>query len=417
MNVKVLGCITVDDNNKVIEPGSTIGILGGGQLGRMIILAGKAMGYRFVTLDPHSKCPAAQVSDDHIVSKFDDFKGADYLGRNSEVITYEFENVDSAVANRLEEKYYLPQGSLLLKITQNRSNEKSVLRSLGLPVAPFEVIKRDPYEVINNEPLTHLKLVSKDERRLETALLKAVDNLGMPAVMKTTTGGYDGKGQWFIRNERDFISASNAFNRIEFVNSDFIVEKFVPFERELSVIVARNKKGEIETYPVAENIHNNSILHMTIVPARIPVEAQEQAQKIAKQLAIDIDLIGLLAIEMFYKEDGTIYINELAPRPHNSGHYTMDACMTSQFEQHVRAICNLPLGKTDLLTPVVMVNLLGQHIAPFMESIPNMPKEVKFHLYGKSEAVYNRKMGHINVLSASVEDALSIINNLPFIDA
>nr|WP_301553613.1 5-(carboxyamino)imidazole ribonucleotide synthase [Desulfuribacillus alkaliarsenatis] len=407
----------MDDNNKVIEPGSTIGILGGGQLGRMIILAGKAMGYRFVTLDPHSKCPAAQVSDDHIVSKFDDFKGADYLGRNSEVITYEFENVDSAVANRLEEKYYLPQGSLLLKITQNRSNEKSVLRSLGLPVAPFEVIKRDPYEVINNEPLTHLKLVSKDERRLETALLKAVDNLGMPAVMKTTTGGYDGKGQWFIRNERDFISASNAFNRIEFVNSDFIVEKFVPFERELSVIVARNKKGEIETYPVAENIHNNSILHMTIVPARIPVEAQEQAQKIAKQLAIDIDLIGLLAIEMFYKEDGTIYINELAPRPHNSGHYTMDACMTSQFEQHVRAICNLPLGKTDLLTPVVMVNLLGQHIAPFMESIPNMPKEVKFHLYGKSEAVYNRKMGHINVLSASVEDALSIINNLPFIDA
>lgn len=406
----------MEELKKVILPGSSIGILGGGQLGRMLTLSAKAMGYRVAVLDPSSDCPAAQVADTHVQSNYQDSKGANQLGRQADVITYEFENVDSTIVEKLEESNYLPQGSLLLKITNNRSNEKKILSSFGLPVAPYEILKQDPFSLVNNEPTTHIKLVSSDENHLENSLMKALEKLGMPVVMKTTTGGYDGKGQWVIRNERDFISASHVFNQPEYQDTDFIVEKFIPFEKEISVIVARNSRGEIETYPVSENIHVNNILHLSVVPARIPEEKQREAQEIARLIAQNLEIVGLLAVEMFYNQDGSLYINELAPRPHNSGHFTMDASETSQFEQHIRAICNLPLGKPDLLSPVVMANLLGQHMERFMEIIPRLPKEVKFHLYGKKQAVHNRKMGHINVLSSSVEDAFAIIDQLSLYD-
>jgi len=401
-----------------ILPGSTIGILGGGQLGRMMALAGKAMGYCFVTLDPSHNCSCSQVADDHIIAEYKDTKGANLLADKSQVITYEFENVDAEVVENLEKLSYVPQGSILLKITQNRIMEKRALQSFGLPVAPFEIINRDPFEMVNVDTTSHLKLVATSAiTRMEAILMKAIDTLGLPLIMKTATGGYDGKGQWIIRNERDYLTASQVFSQPEYADIDFIVEKFIDFEREISVVVARNCRGEIETFPVAENKHVNNILHMSIVPAHIPAAAEQHARQIAVDIAEQLGLLGVLAVEMFYQADGNIYINELAPRPHNSGHYTMDACETSQFEQHVRAICNLPLGNTTLLTPVVMVNLLGQHIQPFTELLPELPKQVKFHLYGKQGAVHNRKMGHINVVAEDVKQALVIIaTKLSFIE-
>ncbi|OEH85201.1 5-(carboxyamino)imidazole ribonucleotide synthase [Desulfuribacillus stibiiarsenatis] len=374
--------------DKVVLPGSTIGILGGGQLGRMITLAGKAMGYRFVTLDPVNDCPCAQVADEYIQSEYLDEQGATILSQKSSIITYEFENVNASIVEYIEEISDVPQGSKLLKITQNRITEKTTIASMGIPTAPFQVVDS------------------------EVALTKSIETLGLPVVMKTATGGYDGKGQWVIRSNQDLIEAAKAFQHPFYQGIEFIIEQFVPFEKELSVIVARNRKGEVETFPVAENIHCNNILHMSIVPARVQAASLKAAQAIAIKIANHLELVGLLAVEMFYNQDGSIYINELAPRPHNSGHYTMDACITTQFEQHIRAICNLPLGRTDLLSPVVMMNLLGQHMEDFYTLIPSLPKEIKFHLYGKKEAIVNRKMGHINILSETINQALDIADQL-----
>lgn len=370
---------------KVIKPGATVGILGGGQLGRMIALAGRAMGYRFVTMDPTQDAPCGQVSDQQIVARYTDVAGALRLAEQSDVITYEFENVDAEVAEVLETKSFVPQGSRLLRITQNRIREKRAILSIGIPVAPFRVI----------ESMADLE--------------QAIDDLGLPAVMKTATGGYDGKGQWVLRKPTDL---QDAFNSLSHSGVELIVEKFIPFERELSVVAARSQSGELATFPVAENIHQDNILHLSIVPARVEDEIRQQAEQIARQIAEKLDVVGLIAVEMFLTKEGELYVNELAPRPHNSGHFTMDACVTSQFEQHLRAICNLPLGSTSLLTPVVMVNILGEHLAPVLEKIEQLPREAKLHLYGKAESKTKRKMGHLNVLAPSVEEALLAIDNL-----
>ncbi len=398
----------------VYLPGTTIGILGGGQLGRMMALAGRAMGYRFYTLDPTIACPCAQVADRHIVAHFNDGKGATKLVQNCQVITYEFENVNLGIVQQIEKVGDLPQGSILLKITRNRIHEKQMLQSFDLPVAPYQIIERVPFEVAKSGSEEGEQIVPERPATLEALLREKCAQLGLPVVMKTATGGYDGKGQWVIRTEADLEQACNAFSMPEYEQLNFIVEKFVPFEREISVVVARNRRGEVATFPVAENVHVNNILHMSIVPARISQESQQQAEQIARQLASKLNLVGVLAIEMFYNPDGTIYINELAPRPHNSGHYTMDACETSQFEQHIRAICNLPLGGTKLLTPVVMVNLLGQHVEEFMKQLAHLPNNIKFHWYGKKSAANNRKMGHINVLADDIESALQAIEKLTF---
>jgi 5-(carboxyamino)imidazole ribonucleotide synthase len=194
--------------------------------------------------------------------------------------------------------------------------------------------------------------------------------------------------------------------------AELIVEKFIPFEKELSVIAARNRSGELATFPVAENVHRENILHLSIVPARAGEQIKRRAEEIAKQIAEKLDVIGLIAVEMFLTADGEIYVNELAPRPHNSGHYTMDACVTSQFEQHIRAICNLPLGSTKLLTPVVMVNILGEHLPAVIERIDKLPPACKLHLYGKKESKAKRKMGHLNVVADTVEEALREIDQM-----
>ncbi|MGG1674231.1 5-(carboxyamino)imidazole ribonucleotide synthase [Neobacillus sp. NRS-1170] len=370
---------------KVIKPGSTIGILGGGQLGRMISLAGRNMGYRFITLDPTPDSPCGQVADFQITAPFSELKAAKELAESSDVITYEFENVDSNVASILETTSFVPQGSTLLKITQNRIREKSTLQSSDVPVAPYMVIET------------------------ENDITSAIDCLGLPYVMKTATGGYDGKGQWVIRNQDQISIAIEAWNK---AGVDMIIEQFIPFSKELSVIVARNAHGQMKTFPVAENVHTNNILHQSIVPARITDEQRKSAERVALRIAESFQVVGLIAIEMFLTNEGEIIVNELAPRPHNSGHYSMDACITSQFEQHIRAICGLPLGDTTLLSPIIMVNILGQHLGAVLDKMDQLPSTSKLHLYGKKESVENRKMGHINFLGPTIEEVVLQINKL-----
>lgn len=343
------------------------------------------MGYRFVTMDPTPDAPCGQTADEQIVARYDDVEAAMRLAAASDVISYEFENVDAQVAEVLESKSYVPQGSRLLRITQNRIREKTAIQEMGIPVAPFRVVAS----------LADLQ--------------QAVRELGLPAVMKTATGGYDGKGQWVLKSEEEL---AEAYETLAKAGTELIVEQFVPFELELSVIAARNPDGDLAVFPTAENVHQDNILHLSIVPARVSYDIRERAERIALTIVEKLDVVGLLAIEMFLTRDGKLYVNELAPRPHNSGHYTMEACATSQFEQHVRAVCNLPLGSTELLTPVVMVNILGEHLQPVLDRIDALPRSAKLHLYGKAESKEKRKMGHLNVLAPTVEEALGLIEKL-----
>lgn len=375
--------------DQVIRPGSTIGVLGGGQLGRMLALSGRAMGYRFVTLDPTPDAPCGQVADRQITAAYHDVEAARALAEESDVITYEFENVDADVTELLMTESYVPQGSKLLYTTQHRLREKRAIEAAGVKVAPYAEIS------------------SAEE------LLEAVKSFGTPCVLKTATGGYDGKGQWVIRSLEEVEQAYETLSRAK---TELVLEQFIHFEKELSVIAARSPRGEVKAFPAAENIHVNNILHLSMVPARTSESIQQEAERLAVQIAESMGVIGLIAVEMFLTPEGELFVNELAPRPHNSGHYTMEACKTSQFEQHVRAICNLPLGSTELLTPVVMGNLLGQHVEPCLDWIVQPESEqqgagvtAKVHLYGKHEAKHNRKMGHVNVLAGSVDEALQWI--------
>ncbi|WP_242223934.1 5-(carboxyamino)imidazole ribonucleotide synthase [Bacillus cereus group sp. BfR-BA-01380] len=361
---------------KTILPGQMIGIIGGGQLGRMMAIAAKEMGYKIAVLDPAKSTPCAQVADVEIVAPYDDLKAIQYLAEISDVVTYEFENIDYNCLQWLEKHAYLPQGSQLLYTTQNRYTEKNAIVKAGLPVAPY-------------------RLVQKQED-----LLEAVAEFSFPCVLKTTTGGYDGKGQVVLQSEADVAKAMELVNQAE-----CILEKWVLFEKEISVIVTRSVNGETKVFPVAENIHVNNILHESIVPARIPFALSEKGIQYAERLADELKLVGTLAVEMFATANGDIYINELAPRPHNSGHYTIDACEISQFGQHIRAICNLPLGETILLKPVVMVNILGEHIEGVLKQV-NRLTGCYLHLYGKEEAKPQRKMGHVNILNDKIDVAL-----------
>ncbi|HEK9101691.1 5-(carboxyamino)imidazole ribonucleotide synthase [Bacillus pfraonensis] len=367
---------------RIILPGKTIGIIGGGQLGRMMALAAKEMGYKIAVLDPTKHSPCAQVADIEIVASYDDLKAIQHLAEISDVITYEFENIDYRCLQWLEKHAYLPQGSQLLYKTQNRFTEKNAIVKAGLPVAPYRLVQK------------------------QDDLLEAIQELSFPCVLKTTTGGYDGKGQVVLRSESDVERASELASQTE-----CILEKWVPFEKEISVIVTRSISGETKVFPVAENIHVNNILHESIVPARITEALSQKGIEYAQVLADELQLVGTLAVEMFATAAGEIYINELAPRPHNSGHYTIDACEISQFGQHIRAICNLPLGETNLLKPVVMVNILGEHIEGVLGQV-NRLTGCYLHLYGKEEAKPQRKMGHVNILNENIEVALKKAQSL-----
>lgn len=365
---------------KTIYPGATLGILGGGQLGRMIALEGKKMGYRVVCLDPQKGSPCGQVADEEIIGSLDDLNAARRLAEKSDVLIYEFENLDVGVVKSLEEEYCLPQGSSLLGISQNRRIEKESIREAGFPVAPFEII---------NHP---------DD--LDTA----VDRLALPAVLKTTTGGYDGKGQLVIRTTHDLAEAKMIVGQ---AGIQWVLEKMINFTHEISVIVARDQEGESLVYPVGENIHRDNILHMTIVPARVDTHFQEEAQKIAKGIAEAFNLVGLLVIEFFVTEQGVI-VNEMAPRPHNSGHYTFDVCYTSQFEQLIRAVCGLPLGSVEVFSEVIMVNVLGENLSKVVNGIPSFPETIKVHLYGKAgEPEPKRKVGHVTIKTTDLDKAIT----------
>jgi 5-(carboxyamino)imidazole ribonucleotide synthase len=363
----------------VILPGNTIGIFGGGQLGRMIAIAAKRMGYRVVVLDPTPDCPAGQVADDEITAPYTDVAAARDLARRCAVVTAEFENVPAETLEAIEPMVPVRPSSRVLRIAQNRIAEKTFLAEHGFPVPNFRPVR------------------SHEE------LLRAISEIGCPAVLKTATGGYDGKGQVRIEHPDE---AERAWERLGKV--DCVLEEFVPLEREVSVIVARNLRGEEVVYPVAENTHANHILDTSVMPARIAPELARRAQELARAIAEALGVVGLLCVEMFVAQDGRLLVNELAPRPHNSGHQTFDAAVTSQFEQLVRAICNLPLGSTELYRPAAIANLLGDL---WEGGEPNWAKalelpEVKLHLYGKTEPRPGRKMGHLTATAETPDEAL-----------
>ena len=364
---------------KVIQPGQTIGIIGGGQLGRMMGLAAKEAGFKIAVLDPTKNSPCGQLADIEIVAPYNDEEALAELGKVSDVITFEFENIDYEGLKRLTEKAYVPQGAELVRINQNRINEKSEIRSAGVPVAPY--VTAESFEELTGK----------------------IDDIGFPCIVKTAFGGYDGKGQVKLESKEELGNAEELFT-----HSSCIAEAFVPFEKEISVIIQRNPAGETYCLPIAENIHKHHILHESIVPARVDQAVLLQAEEEAKKIAGHLELVGTLAVEMFVLPDGKIIINELAPRPHNSGHYSIEACNISQFHQHVRAVCGWPLREPKLWAPSIMVNVLGEHVAPLQERITDYP-DWSIHLYGKAEVKEKRKMGHITIMTESLEKTLQEI--------
>lgn len=364
---------------KVIFPGQTIGIIGGGQLGRMMALAAKEAGFKIAVLEPTIDSPCGQVADIRIVAPYNDEAALEELAEVSDVITYEFENIDYAGLKRLTQIAYVPQGAELVKITQDRILEKTEIQASGVPIAKF--VEANTFEQL--------------EQR--------IDEVGFPCVVKTARGGYDGKGQQIVQSKEELHNAKSLLE-----HSACIAEAFVSFTKEISVIVQRNGAGETYCLPIGENIHVHHILHETIVPARIDNSLANKAVEAAQTIANHLNLVGTLAVEMFVLENNEILINELAPRPHNSGHYSIEACNISQFHQHVRAVCGWPLREPKLWTDTVMVNILGQHVIPLTNSISKYPNW-SVHLYGKSEAKTNRKMGHVTILSTNIEQTLEEI--------
>ncbi|WP_404316976.1 5-(carboxyamino)imidazole ribonucleotide synthase [Bacillus lumedeiriae] len=363
-------------SRQMIKPGQTIGIIGGGQLGRMMALAAKAAGFKIAVLEPGENSPCGQVADIEINASYDDQAALNKLAEVSDVITYEFENIDYDGLKKLQEIAFIPQGAELIKVTQNRVAEKEAIANAGVPVAPYAVITE------------------------AGEIYDAIAQLGYPSVLKTARGGYDGKGQFVIKEASQIEEAAQLLK-----NGVCVLEKWISFEREISVIVNRNLQGETTYFPVGENIHRENILHETIVPARVSDHVKEEAVKAAEKIAEALELVGTLAVEMFVGKDGEIYINELAPRPHNSGHYTIEACDISQFGQHIRAICNWPLQTPELLKPALMVNILGEHMEGIMAGLADHP-EWSVHLYGKAEAKVKRKMGHITILTNEMNATL-----------
>lgn len=367
--------------SKIIFPGQTIGIIGGGQLGRMMAIAAKEAGFKIAVLEPAMDSPCGQIADIRIVAPYDDEAALEELAEVSDVITYEFENIDYAGLKRLTEIAYVPQGAELVQTTQDRILEKAALTNAETPVAPY--------------------ITARNFQELE----QKIEQVGYPCVVKTARGGYDGKGQQIVKAAEDLSLAKDLFT-----HSACVAEAFIPFEMEISVIVQRNVHGETYCLPVGENIHVNHILHETIVPARITQSTEKLAIEAAEKIADELNLVGTLAVEMFVLASGEILINELAPRPHNSGHYSIEACNISQFHQHIRAICGWPLRKPELWSPSIMVNILGQHVVPVTNSISKYP-DWSIHLYGKQEAKNNRKMGHVTIMTDDVNHTLDEIKN------
>ncbi|OYY94968.1 MAG: 5-(carboxyamino)imidazole ribonucleotide synthase [Hydrogenophilales bacterium 28-61-23] len=374
----------------MILPGATLGVLGGGQLGRMFTLAAKVMGYRVVVLDPDPASPAGQLADIHLKADYQDAVALLRMGSLCQAVTTEFENVPAASLEMLAKHCFVAPSPQALAIAQDRLAEKSRAREFGCATAPYANIED------------------------EGDLVHAWTQIDAPAVLKTRRLGYDGKGQTRI-NSLDELVVAYA----ELGNVPCLLEGYLDLEREVSVVLARNRDDQIAFFPLAENQHRHGVLDISIVPARVSEQLAETARTMAARLARGLEYIGVMAVEFFVLQgdqdtQDRIVFNEMAPRPHNSGHYTLDACVTDQFQQQVRALCGLPLGDARLLSPVVMVNLLGDiwpgngaQPEPAWDQLLSHPG-VQLHLYGKAEARPGRKMGHYNCLAATRDEALQV---------
>ncbi|WP_018143140.1 5-(carboxyamino)imidazole ribonucleotide synthase [Alloscardovia criceti] len=366
-----------------LNRGQTIGIIGGGQLGQMMALSARYMGFHTLVLDPTEGCPAAGACDEQIVAEYDDKAAIARIAEKSDILTYEFENVDADALDSVRSLVRIPQGTDLLRVTQNRIAEKTFINKHGIQTARWQAVSN------------------------MTELEQAVDVLGLPAVLKTAEGGYDGHGQKVLRSAQDVASVREEWGE-NFEQS--IVEAFVDFAYEASILVSGNG-SDFVTFPVVKNVHVNNILHTTVAPAYgaqpsdIDRTVDQQAHELAKTLAAGFHLAGTLAIELFIGADGTVIVNELAPRPHNSGHYTIEACDFDQFDLHVLGIAGWALPQPRLLSPAVMVNVLGQHLDSVFEAAKNHP-EWHVHDYGKAVSKHNRKMGHVTVLGSNTEELL-----------
>ena len=363
---------------KHILPDAMLGIIGGGQLGRMFTMAARAMGYRVTVLEPDPASPAGGLADVHLCAAYDDPVALDQLAATCSAVTTEFENVPADCLNRLAWSIRVSPSAASVAIAQDRIEEKGYIQRAGLAVAPYLPVR-------------------------ETVDLQAPLTEFLPGILKLARFGYDGKGQIRVQTEEEARSAFASLG-----GKPCVLERRLDLKTEVSVIVARTGPGEVTTFPVAENQHEAGILDVSIVPARIKPDLSQQARDMALRLADAMDYIGVLAVEFFVLQDDELVINEIAPRPHNSGHYTLDATLTSQFEQQVRTLCGLPPGDTRLLSPVVMVNLLGdlwRDDAPAWDRLLSQPN-VMLHLYGKTSARIGRKMGHFNVLAEDVDTAI-----------
>ena len=350
----------------------TIGVIGGGQLGRMFALDAKRMGYSVIVLDPQEHSPCGQVADEQIVASYDDAAAIEELGRRTDVVTYEFENIAIASVQLLEQRgYRVTPSSNVLKITQDRLAEKRFVRECGIATADFA-------EVLSSSDIA-----------------TAAASVGFPAILKTVRGGYDGKGQWRVEN---VVQAEEAVAQAR--GAALIWEKMIPFEREISVVATRNAHNYVMTFPPAENIHDSGILATTIAPARVGSDVAKHAQAHARTVGERLGIVGTYCVEFFVTPHDEVLVNEIAPRPHNSGHYTMDTMPCSQYEQHVRAICDLPLSEPKMYSHAVMMNVLGTGTGDHLSGLDVLLEDptIVMHLYGKKHAVARRKMGHFTML-------------------
>ena len=368
---------------KIILPNSTIGVFGSGQLGRMFAIEARKMGYRVHTFSPHTGTPTGQVADIETCSKYEDLDAVKEFARSVDVVTFEFENVPSITVGTAAESVNVHPRGDILHTAQNRLREKTFLSDHGFPVTEFR----------------HIKTIED--------LYKAVEELGTPAILKTAGFGYDGKGQSKIKAISDI---GPAFHDLK--GNDSVLEAFVDFDKEVSVVCARDRQGNFAHYGVIENEHANHILDVSFAPAIVSEKVFKEAIEIARALADTLSYIGTLCVEFFLTKDGKLLVNELAPRPHNSGHLTFDACVTSQFEQQLRAVCGLPLGSTEFYKPAAMSNLLGDI---WQNGEPNWPaalhSDIKLHLYGKTDPRRGRKMGHITAMANTAAAAATKVRS------
>ncbi len=368
-----------------ILPGATIGVLGSGQLGRMLALAARGMGYRIQTFSPDSGSPTGQVSDREWTAAYEDLEAVEKFARSVDVVTLEFENIPASTVEIIEGFVPVRPGRAALQATQHRLREKTFLRKAGFPTAAFRAV------------------------RSLTELDDALREIGTPAVLKTAGFGYDGKGQTKIDAPGETESAWGALG-----GNEAVLEEWVDFEREVSVVAARGIDGEFADYGVVDNTHRNHILDLTVAPAQdVPPATAREAVEIARSVFEELGLVGTACVELFLDKDGRLLVNEIAPRPHNSGHWTIDAAATSQFEQQLRAVCGLPLGSTEGLRLAAMANLLGDL---WLEGEPDWAAVcahpgVNLHLYGKAEARPGRKMGHLTALAATAQEAARLAHD------